>query len=93
MHLSSSGGSSDASLLTEDVLLQRLERVEHSFIAAADAVFDFLRTSLGATKEKEPRHHVTVRGVLSLSLSGDFRGETLRTEIDDYSNDHWVIER
>ena len=47
MHLSGGSDASDESLLTEDVLLQRLEHVEQSFIAAADAVFNFLHASLG----------------------------------------------
>lgn len=78
MHLGSSSGASDTSLLTEDVLLQRLERVEQSFIATADAVFDFLRKSLGATKQKELFHHVKVRGLFLVSLSVGGRDEDIK---------------
>lgn len=49
LHLSS-GGASDISLLTEDVVLERLERTERSLIAVRDIVIWGWRAACGEGK-------------------------------------------
>lgn len=44
LHMSS---TSESSLLDDDVLLRRLQRVEKALITARDAVFSIIRTSYG----------------------------------------------